>query len=340
MMQKINEYLKETQPIIYKNFINAIKNNRLSHVYLIIGKNNSPIKEIAIFLAKSLVCNKNNNSLACEECSTCKKIENNQYLDLIINDGENKKIKKDDIDYIISRFSRTSIENKNKNIYIINLVENMTIKAVNSLLKFLEEPTENVYAFLTTKNEKKIISTIVSRSQKLILNSISRTKIINICKKNGLLLEDAELLSYFYDNPTTIKEISKNSNFIIIKKCLDDYLKNIRKESFFLLENSIIPKIIDKNTQITNKNINLFLDLLFIIFEDIIRSQNNKNIILSTYSDIIKNLSNINNIETFMFEIIKIKEQINNFNISVASALEHLTFFFINKFNKNEQFRC
>lgn len=333
---QINKYLKETQPIIYKNFINAIKNNRLSHVYLIVGKNNNPLKEIAIFLAKSLVCDKNNIfSLACEECSTCKKIENNQYLDLILNDGENKKIKKNDIDYIISRFSKTPVENKNKNIYIINLIENMTIKAVNSLLKFLEEPTENVYAFLTTKNENKIIPTIISRSQKLILNSIPRMKIINLCKKNNISLEDAELLSYLYSDHMIIKKISKSSDFIIVKKCLDDYLKNINNEIFFLLENSILPKLIDKDMQVTNKNINLFLDLIFIVFEDVIRNQNNRNIILSTYSDIINNLSNINNIEMIMFEIIKLKNQINKFNINVASALEHLTIFFTNKFNKN-----
>lgn len=332
-MQKINKYLKENHPIVYKNFINAIKNNKLSHVYLIKGENNNPLKEIAIFLAKSLVCHKN-NLLACEECLICKKIENNQYLDLIINDGENKKIKKSDIDYLISRFSKTPVESQKKNIYIINLVENMTIQAVNSLLKFLEEPLNNTYAFLTTKNEKKVISTIISRSQKLTLSPIARTKIINICKKNNILLEDAELLSYFYSNPITIKEISKNNDFIIIKKCLDDYLKNIKKEIFFLLESSILSKIISKDKQTTNKNCNLFLNLLFVVFEDIIRNQNNKNIILSTYSNIIKDLSSINNIEMFMFEIIKLKEQINNFNINIASALEHLTFFITNNINK------
>ena len=31
-------------------------------------------------------------------------------------------------------------------------VENMTTEAINALLKFLEEPSPNVYAFLTTTN--------------------------------------------------------------------------------------------------------------------------------------------------------------------------------------------
>ena len=35
--------------------------------------------------------------------------------------------------------------------------------AMNSLLKFLEEPVEEVYAILTTKNINKVLPTIQSR---------------------------------------------------------------------------------------------------------------------------------------------------------------------------------
>ena len=50
-------------------------------------------------------------------------------------------------------FDKTALEDKGIMIYVLNLVETMTPIAVNSLLKFLEEPGNNIYAFLTTENE-------------------------------------------------------------------------------------------------------------------------------------------------------------------------------------------
>lgn len=324
---KINEYLKKTQPVFYKNIVNILQSGKLSHSYLIVGKKNNPLKKIAIFLAQSLVCDYT-HPLACEECLMCQKIEKNQYMDLIMFDGQNQNIKKDDADYLISSFAKTPMEMKNKNICIIHLVEKMTIKAANSLLKFLEEPNPNTYVILTTENEKKIIPTIISRSQKLYLNFISQIKIINACKQQKILLEDAEILSYFYSDADVIKTISENQNFIIIKKCCFDFIQNLGTEFFFFtLEKSVIPKIIDKNSQTTNKNVNLFLDLLLIIFENVFKNQNHEDIILTAFNHVIQELSKINHIENFILEIINLKGKINNNNINISSALEHLAIF-------------
>ena len=49
--------------------------------------------------------------------------------------------------------------------------------AANSLLKFLEEPESNIYAFLITTNINKILPTIKSRCQVL---SIQNIKVLDI----------------------------------------------------------------------------------------------------------------------------------------------------------------
>lgn len=43
----------------------------------------------------------------------------------------------------------------------------MTPEASNALLKFLEEPSQEIYAFLTTESEENVLPTILSRSQNL-----------------------------------------------------------------------------------------------------------------------------------------------------------------------------
>ena len=146
---QVGKYLKDNQPIIYKTFVNSLKENRLSHAYLLVGNPGTPLKEVAIYLAKSLVCD-DPNPLACNNCISCLRIDHNNYPDFVVFDGSKESIKKDYVLSIESQFERTPIEKKGIMVYVIHLMENMTIEAVNSILKFLEEPKENVFAFLTT----------------------------------------------------------------------------------------------------------------------------------------------------------------------------------------------
>ena len=44
--------------------------------------------------------------------------------------------------------------------------------ASNSLLKFLEEPEKNIYAFLISSNVMKVLETIKSRCQLIMLDNL------------------------------------------------------------------------------------------------------------------------------------------------------------------------
>ena len=52
---QISKYLQEYQPVIYKTFVNALETNKLSHAYLLSGSVGMPLKDVAIFLAKSIL---------------------------------------------------------------------------------------------------------------------------------------------------------------------------------------------------------------------------------------------------------------------------------------------
>ena len=143
---QIGQYLEKYQPVIYKTFINAKNENKLSHAYLLSGSIGMPLKETALFLAKSLLCD-DPQPLACEKCITCLRVDEGNYPDVIIFDGTEGRIKKDDVQKIIGSFDKSALEDKGIMIYVIHLVENMTSVAVNALLKFLEEPGRNIFAF-------------------------------------------------------------------------------------------------------------------------------------------------------------------------------------------------
>ena len=134
----VKEELQEKEPIAYRSLYNALKNRKVAHSYLFSGEY-SPLKiDTAYLLAQSIIEGK--DDFACEECDTCRRIRRNQYFDVIYVDGYQKSIKKDDIEVILDEFSRTSLEVSGKKVYILANINNASVKVLNMILKFMEEP--------------------------------------------------------------------------------------------------------------------------------------------------------------------------------------------------------
>ena len=312
--------LIHTQPMVYHTFINAIKKNKLSHAYLIKGNEGAPLLEMAKYLAKSLIC-EDPNPLACNECMSCIRFDEGNYADYILLDGSKKNIKVEDIENIQKFFNNTSSEKCGKMIYIIHLLENSNRESLNALLKFLEEPADNVYAFITTYNEEKLLPTILSRAQHLKLLPLSRDKLLYECINNGLSEDDAELLSVFHSDVNTILEIANGDNYIHIKDYVFDVLEALSKskdEALYFTQSTLIPVIKDKITA------RLFLDILAVAFKDIINSKLNLPLTLKAQEALIKDLSTkINNPDIHYMDIMLTRGKIE-LNANIALLLEHI----------------
>ncbi len=168
---------KEKQPIIYQIMKNAVMNDKVFHAYLLDTKNCSFGEEMALSFVKYLLCPlKQSSSEKCVECTQCEKIDDSNYTDLKIIKPDGIWIKKEQMDELQEEFSKKAIEGKYK-IYIIHQVEKLNKSAANSLLKFLEEPEQNIIAILTTNNLFQVLETIRSRCQIL---SFTKNKIENL----------------------------------------------------------------------------------------------------------------------------------------------------------------
>ena len=108
-------------------------------------------------IMKGIICPKH----GCGECVWCKKIDDNQYFDLLVFEG--KQMKKQEILDLMSRYSRSGLESCNIRIYVIKNIEYASKSILNSLLKFVEEPPKGVYAIFTTRNYNAVLPTIRSR---------------------------------------------------------------------------------------------------------------------------------------------------------------------------------
>lgn len=331
---QIKEYLEKYQPVIYKTFKNSLLGNSLSHAYLLIGENGTNLLEIAKYLAKSIVCD-DGDPFACNSCITCLRIEIDNYPDFIIYDGKKETIKRAAVNNIETKFEKTAFETKGIKIYILNLIENMTIEAINSILKFLEEPENNIYAFLTTNNENLILPTIISRCQVFHLRPVPRKEVIKESIENGISQDDAELLSYFYNDATLIEEELKNKDSLkdynSAKLAFNSFLNALcrnKKEAIFIEQKEILP--LTKSKESTR----FFLDMLINIIEQCILKKTNKEILLKSYDTIIDGLINkYKNLDNFLIELLKGRNLIN-LNINTSLLLDHLTFTIIGKEEK------
>ena len=299
-------YLKKYQEIPYNIFKNALENNRFFHAYLLSGPTGTPIFEIAKFLSKCLLNNK--HELKEEDNIISKTVENRTYPDLIIIDTKKEQVKIDDIRRIEDKFSQTSINQLGIKIYIINLIENLRPNEANALLKFLEEPLDNTYAILTTENEYSVLPTILSRTEIVRFFSFNKNDLIDECIKLGVNKKDAEILTFFQNDASMIKEEIENEDYLEVKKYVENFinlLPNKDKLRFFVL-NEINPNLKSKI------QIRLFIDLLIIYLKEANKMKLKENIIIGESKDKLNVIiSNVNSIDDAILKLMNYRYELS-----------------------------
>lgn len=194
---------KDIQEVAYSLLINSIKNNKLSHAYLINANNYDKCYDFVKAFVKTVICDDNKTSYGnCGICNKCIRIDNGSYSEVKIIEPVSGMIKKEQLLELQEEFSSSSIEGKYR-VYIIKDCDKMNKHAANSLLKFLEEPTDNIVAILVTNNFSKVMSTIISRCQVINLLNVKEINYdttlenINAMLVNEDILNDMELIDKY-----------------------------------------------------------------------------------------------------------------------------------------------
>ena len=176
---------KDKQELAYNLFVNDINNNCVTHAYLIDENNYFDSFNMVMSFVKAILCEdcrKNNHDFS--ECSLSKRIDDGNYPELKIITPDGSLIKKQQIIALQQDFSRSAVEGK-KRIYIIKDCEKMRPEAANSMLKFLEEPEDDIIAILMTNNINNVLSTIISRCKIIKFNNnLSEEAVIDVELEN------------------------------------------------------------------------------------------------------------------------------------------------------------
>lgn len=297
----LEEYEKK-EPIIYRQISNSIKNG-LSHAYLFELNDNIYAYEMIMSFVKKVLSNGDDN--------IAKRIDDGNYPELkhIFPDGQ--LIRKEQLEELQKSFSTISLEN-DKRFYIIHDSEKLNVAAANSLLKFLEEPSDGIIAILLTNNINLMLKTIVSRCQIL---TFSKNKLEDYIKFNQITSNITlhKLFFTIWKNKDELNEYHRN----FVKKVIEFinyYEKN--KLKTIVYENRFFEEINDKI------ELNNFFECVILFYRDLLRYKFGSEVLyFDDYIDNIRELSCINTEEMIIKKINTLLEKVrlikNNVNASM-----------------------
>ena len=269
----MNSYSKDR---FIKYIDNVIKSKKVSHAYLIEVNNYDEDYNYVLSFIKMILCDLDYSSLENSNNPIIKQVDNGDYPDIYIVSSDTSVINKSLITDLQKDFSNKSLLN-NKKIYIIKETEKLNASSANTILKFLEEPADDIIAFLLTDNRYHVIDTILSRCQ--VLSLIDNDSLLELNDKSldwldYVLNPKNYFINYndFMDN-LFIDKADLIDNLYVIEKILVSYLDktNNSLEINELLSKYDDVKIINIITILENEidklkynvNIKLWLDSLF-----------------------------------------------------------------------------
>ena len=181
----------ERQIALLKGFM---AQDRLPHALLFHGMEGIGKKTTALVFAKALNCLTGNHD-ACDACSSCRKVDHKNHLDVVVFEAEGQFIKIQAVRDLQQQLKFKPWEGK-KRVCIIDDAEKMNNVAANALLKTLEEPPLSNVMILISARPHQLPATIVSRCQQLRFNPLTENDVVAFLKARfSLETEAAQVLA-------------------------------------------------------------------------------------------------------------------------------------------------
>ena len=172
----------------------ALIQDRIPHAFLFHGLEGIGKRTMAGTFAKALNCLENRHD-SCDICSSCRKVDHNNHLDIIVLEPEGQYIKIQAIRNLQERLKFKPWEGK-KRICIIDSADRMNDAAANALLKTLEEPPAANILILISALPSQLPATILSRCQQVRFNPLPEEKIAGFLQRRlALDLAAAQMLA-------------------------------------------------------------------------------------------------------------------------------------------------
>ncbi len=255
------------QEHIKDHLINSIRNNKISHAYIISGETGSGKKMLANIFSMSLQCENEKGEKPCGSCTSCRQAMTRNQPDIIrIFHDKPNTISVDDIRMQLNNTIQIKPYRSRYKIYIIEEAEKLSIQAQNALLKTLEEPPGYTVILLLTNNEDILLPTIRSRCIMLKMKMVEDDLIKNLLMEKYQIPDYAASLSAAFARGNVGKAItlSVSADFYKIKDHVIHLLKYIKEMDVYEMIQGV------KSARDFKVSIADYLDLILVWYRDVL----------------------------------------------------------------------
>lgn len=152
---------------------------RLPHALLLTGIDGIGKRAFAQWLTEALLCKHRTEAGACGECDSCRQLLADSHPDYrkLMPEGANAAIKVDPVRALVDWLQLTASQGSYR-VALLEQADTLNRNAANSLLKTLEEPSDNAVLILSATRTGSLPATIRSRCQKITLKMTDRAAAI------------------------------------------------------------------------------------------------------------------------------------------------------------------
>jgi DNA polymerase III delta' subunit len=171
--------------------------DNLPQALLCVGPQGVGKKRTIKYLFQVLHCLNLKDEEPCGECSQCKKIFDNNHVDLIEITPHNNQIHVDDLREMKKKLYFAPMDGLVRFI-ILDDAHTLNVSSANSILKTLEEPPSHTRFFLITHEPSLLLPTILSRCQFLYFKPLDTATLETLIKAQGYVIPQ-NLKSLIFD---------------------------------------------------------------------------------------------------------------------------------------------
>ena len=307
---------------------NAVKEDKVSHAYIINGERGSGKKLLSSLFATTLLCEKGGED-PCNKCHSCIQAESGNHPDIIwVTHEKPNSISVDDIREQVNNTVQIKPYQGPYKIYIIPQADLMTVQAQNALLKTIEEPPSYAVIMLLTENADTLLATINSRCVMLKLRNIKD----EIVKK--YLMEKMEIPDYKAEVCAAFAQGNMGKAIMLAKS---EHFNEIREDAMHLMHHihdMEISEIVEavKHITVYKLEISDYLDIIMIWYRDVLLYKATKDTEKLVFKDQVKYMqeqakkSSYEGIELILTSLDKAKARLKaNVNFDLVMELLFLT---------------
>lgn len=201
----------------WQRLLTPFQQGRLPHALLVSGEKGGGKFFLLEGFAKKALCHQD-QQYACGQCKSCALFAAGSHPDYLLLQPDGKNIKIDAVRAMVEQLSQTAHVGSMK-VVILAPAEAMNTASANALLKCLEEPTANTLIILLSHSVHRLLPTIRSRCQQIVL---PKPSVADADQWLQVFVQDAQqrqaLLQLANGNPLLARDYHEQEVLSILQK--------------------------------------------------------------------------------------------------------------------------